>query len=215
MKRLLQIVAAVVIAAGVAWLFVRSAQSSRSEPYTLVADHLRGWTVVLDPAPDASGVLVALRPPQALAPRLFQQVFSRAMESLNAPASPAMPLVLQQEFEQAFSGRVAPDLLLAAARDVRLEDTAIEAVCLAHKRESTAGATRQLYFALFRAPAFQAFREKAASMIATAGGAATAFDPNLLHPMVIIGASDPAFRRWFPLAGDPQALCVAPIVVTR
>lgn len=215
MKRLLQIVAALVIAAGVAWLFVRSAQSTRSEPYTLGADHLRGWTVALDPAPDASGVLVALRPPQALAPRLFQQVFSRAMESLSAPASPAMPLVLQQEFEQAFSGRVAPDLLLAAANDAGLADAAIDPVCLAHKRESTAGATRQLYFALFRTPAFQAFRARAATLLQAAGGATSAFDPNALHPMVIIGASDAAFRRWLPLGSDPQAYCIAPIETSR
>lgn len=216
MRRLLQIVAALVIAAGVAYLFVRSAQNTRSEPYTLDADHLRGWTVGLDPAPDASGVLLALRPPQALAPRLFQQVFSRAMESLSAPASPAMALVLQQEFEQAFSsGRVGPGQLLAAANDAGLQDAAINPVCLAHTRESTAGATRQLYFAVFRAPAFQAFRAQAATLLEAAGGATSAFDPNALHPMVIIGASDAGFKRWLPMAGDPQAYCVAPIETSR
>lgn len=215
MRRLLQIMAALLIAAGVAWLFVRSAQNTRSEPYTIDADHLRGWTVTLDPAPDASGVLLALRPPQALAPWLFQQVFSRAMESLSAPASPAMPLVLQQEFAQAFSGRVAPDLLLAAATNAGLEDAAIDPVCLAHKRESTAGATRQLYFALFRAPGFQAFRAQAATLLEAAGGTTSAFDPGALHPMVIVGASDAGFRRWLPMAGNPQQHCLAPIEASR
>lgn len=214
-KRVIQAVVALLVAAGVAWLFVRSAQSSRSEPYSLSPDHLRGWTVAVDATPEASGVVLALRPPQAMSPRLFQQVFSRAMESLSAPSSPAMPLVLQQEFEQAFSGRVAADALLAAAREAGLEEAPIEPLCLAHKRESTAGATRQLYFAVFQAPAFHVFRAKAAALLQAAGGATSAFDPNALHPMVIVGASDAGFRRWLPMAGDPQVYCIAPIEVSR
>lgn len=215
MKRLLQVVVALVVAAGVAYLFVRSARNTRSEPYTLSPDHLRGWTLVLDPAPESSGVVVALQPPQAMAPRLFQQVFSRAMESLSAPASPAMPLVLQQEFEQAFRGRVAPEALLAAARDAGLEAAAIEPVCLAHRRDSAPGATRQLYFALFRLPAFPAFRTKAAALLTEAGGGSGVFDPLALVPVVFIGASDAGFRRWLPLSGDLRASCVAPIVTSR
>ena len=215
MKRLLQVTAAVVIAGGVAYLFVRSAQDTRSEPYTVNPDHLRGWTLALDAAPDTSGVVVALRPPQPLAPALFQQVFTRAMESLAAPASPAMPLILQQEFEQAFKGRVGADVLLTAARDVGLEMTSLEPVCLAHRRESEPGATRQLYFAVFRAPAFQAFRSKARALLGEAGAASAGYNPLALSPLVIIGASDAGFRRWLPLPADPQAYCVAPIVTSR
>ena len=213
-KRLMQATAAVIIAAGVAYLFVRSAQSSRAEPYTLSAEHLRGWTLMMDPTPEGSGVVVALQPPQAMSPRLFQQVFSRAMESLNAPSSPAMPLVLQQEFAQAFSGRIAADALLAAAREAGLDQAPIEPLCLAHKRESTAGATRQLYFAVFQAPAFHVFRARAAALLHAAGAPAGAFDPNSLHPIVIVGASDAGFRRWLPMAGDPQQYCIAPIEVS-
>lgn len=214
MKRLIQSVVALLVAAGVAWLFVRSAQSSRSEPYALSPEHLRGWTLTLDRTPEASGMVLALRPPQAMSPRLFQQVFSRAMESLSAPSSPAMALILQQEFE-AFTGRIAPDVLLAAAREAGLEEAPIEPLCLAHKRESTAGATRQLYFAVFQAPAFHVFRAKATALLQAAGGATSAFDPNALHPMVIVGASDAGFRRWLPMAGDPQVYCIAPIEVSR
>lgn len=214
-KRVMQAVVAMLVAAGVAWLFVRSVHNSRSEPYMLSPEHLRGWTLAVDPAPEASGVVLALQPPQAMSPRLFQQVFSRAMESLSAPSSPGMPLVLQQEFAQAFSGRIAPDALLAAARDAGLEDAPIEPLCLAHKRESTAGATRQLYFALFQTPAFHAFRARAAALLQAAGGATSAFDPNALHPMVIVGAADAGFRRWLPMAGDPQQHCIAPIQVSR
>lgn len=211
MKRLLQVTAAILIAAGVGVLFVRSAKNTRSEPYVLNPESLRGWTLVLDAAPDGSGVVVALRPPQALAPALFQQVFTRAMESLNAPASPAMPLILQQEFEQAFKGRVGPDVLLAAAREAGLEAAPVEPVCLAHRRESQPGVTRQLYFAVFRVPAFQAFRLKAAALLTQTGATATGFDPLALAPVVFVAASDAGFRRWLPLPKDPQANCVAPI----
>ena len=214
MKRLLQATAAVVIAAGVAFLFVRSAQETRSEPYTANPGHLRGWTLALDAAPDTSGVVLGLRPPQALAPDLFRQVFTRAMESLTAPASYAMPLILQQEFEQAFKGRVEPDALLTAARDAGLEASAIEPVCLAHRRESEPGATRQLYFAVFRVPAFQPFRRKAAALLSDAG-ASPGYNPLALSPVLVIGASDAGFRRWLPLPADPQVYCVAPIATSR
>ena len=212
MRRLIQVIAAVVIAAGVGFLFVRSAQNTRSEPYTLNPDHLRGWTLMLDAAPEASGVVLALRPPQPLAPALFRQVFTRAMESLTAPSSPAMPLILQQEFEEAFRGRVGAEALLAAAREAGLEAAVLEPICLAHKRESQPGATRQLYFAIFKAPAFQVFRLKAATLLNDGGGD---FDPLALAPVVFIGASDAGFRRWLPLAKDPQVDCAAPIVTTR
>ena len=215
MKRLLQVAAAIAIAAGVGFLFVRSARSARAEPYSLSPEHLRAWTVVRDDAPDASGVIVALRPPQRLAPQLFQQVFTRAMESLNAPAVAVMPLVLHQEFDQAFRGRVEPDALIAVAREAGLEDAPVEPVCLAHRRESQPGATRQLYFAVFRVPAFHAFRLKAAALLSPSGGASSVFDPQALSPVVFVAASDAGFRRWLPLPRDPQSDCVAPIVTSR
>ena len=215
MRRLIQVIAAVVIAAGIAFLFVRSAQNTRSEPYTVNPDHLRGWTLMLDAAPETSGVVVALRPPQPLAPALFRQVFTRAMESLTAPSSPAMPLILQQEFEEVFKGRVGADVLLSAAGDAGLEAASLEPVCLAHRRESEPGTTRQLYFAVFRVPAFQVFRRKAAALLNDAGAASGGYDPLALAPVVFIGASDAGFRRWLPLARDPQVDCAAPIVTSR
>ena len=214
MKRLLQVAMAIVVAAGIGFLFVRSARNARAEPYAISPEHLRAWTVVRDDAPDSSGVIVALRPPQRLAPQLFQQVFTRAMESLNAPAVAVMPLVLQQEFEQAFRGHVEPEALMAVARDAGLEDAMVEPVCLAHRRESHPGATRQLYFAVFRVPAFQVFRLKAAALLSQSS-ASNVFDSQALSPVVFVGASDPGFRRWLPLPKDPQADCVAPIVTSR
>lgn len=210
--RLVKVLAAIVIAAGVAYLFVRSLQSTRSEPYTVRADQLRGWTLALEPPGAGSGVLLALRPPSQLPPALFKQVFERAMESLNAPGQPGMPLVLRQEFTQAFEGRVAPEPLLAAARAAGLETTALEPVCLAHRRISEPGLSRQLYYAVFTSAAFVTFRHRAAALLDDAGSGRHGFDPGALAPMLFVGASDPAFARWLPLRTDPPRDCVAPIV---
>lgn len=214
MRRLFQVGTAIAIAAGVAFLFVRSAQNTRAEPYTVNPGHLRGWTLGLDAAPDSSGIVLALRPPQALAPDLFRQVFTRAMESLNAPGSPAMPLILQQEFEQAFRGRVSPEVLLSVARDAGLEASPIEPVCLAHRRESEPGATRQLYFIVFRVPAFQPFRIRAGALLTDSGSTSGGYDPLAVAPVMFVGASDSGFRHWFPLPRDPQINCMAPIVTS-
>ena len=73
--KMLIIVAAV---GGFAWLFVHSAQSVRSEPYEIARGKLSGWTLALDSAPNASGVLLGLRPDPQTAAVLFGQVFSRA-----------------------------------------------------------------------------------------------------------------------------------------
>ena len=61
-----------------AFLFIRSARSVGAQPYTMGRASLGGWKVGLDPAPDASGVVLALWPPSTLAPPLFSQIFSRS-----------------------------------------------------------------------------------------------------------------------------------------
>jgi hypothetical protein len=91
----------------------------------------------------------------------------------------------------------------------------VEPVCLAHRRESQPGSTRQLYFAVFRVPAFQAFRLEAAALLTQTGTASNAFDPLALAPVVFVGASDAGFRHWLPLPKDLQTDCVAPIVTSR
>jgi hypothetical protein len=214
MSRPVKALLAVVVAAAVGYFFVRSLQSTRSEPYTVRQAHLTGWTPALDSAPGSTGAMLTLRPPQPLAPSVFQQVFTRAMESLTAPAQPGLPLILQLEFDQAFTGRVAPDALLAAAVDAGLGSTPLEPVCLAHRRVSEPGVSRQLYFAIFRSPAFDRFRQRAADLLEAGGGSRQAFDPAALTPMLFIGAADAAFSRWLPLRPDADRDCVAPIVAT-
>src|SRR5204863_9465901 len=96
-------------------LFVRSAASSRSEPFTVPRGRLSGWRLELEPDV-ASGVLLTLRSDPQLAAAVSRQVFVRVAESQATPSRPGIPLVLRSEYERALSGKVTPDMLLSAAR---------------------------------------------------------------------------------------------------
>lgn len=194
------------------YLFVRSLQSTRAEPYEVRASQLTGWVVALDPPGAPTGAALSLRPPTPLSQALFKQVFARAMETLNAPATPGVPLLLQREFEQAFTGRVSAEQLLASAREAGLESARLEPVCLVHPRVSEPGRSRHLFAAVFRAPEFDRFRSEAGTLAQAAGAAPGVFEPAAIRPVLFIAASDPAFATWLPLAIDPDRDCVAPIV---
>ena len=209
---LLKIVVALGVLAGVGFLFIRSVRSTRSEPYTIKGEHLRGWTVALEPAPGPTAPMLVLEPPPDLPRAVFHQIFARAMESLNAPTSGGIPLVLQGEFDRVFAGRVTPDALVAAAHTAGLGSAAMEARCLAYRRISEPGSTRQVYFVLFNAPAFTRFREQIGTLVDRAASGAD-FDPAALSPVLFVAASDPGFNRWLPLRADPGADCVAPIAI--
>ncbi len=102
-------------------LFVRSARNVGAEPYTISRDRLAQWTLGVDPAADASGVMLALWPQSTLAAPLFSQLFARSGLSLSGPSPVAMPVLLKSEFDQAVAGVLAPEALLALARDAGLE----------------------------------------------------------------------------------------------
>jgi hypothetical protein len=194
-------------------LFVRSARSVRAEPYEVARDRLARWTLAIEPAPNASGVVLALQPQRELASALFNQVFARTGESLNGPVPAAMPLVLQSEVDSLGPGTLAPEALLAVARAAGLESATFEPRCMAHRRVSQPGMTRQVYFVLFEWPAFGEFRRQLLRRLRDAGGSASAFDPAALSPVLIVAASDAAFSRWLPLRADADQECFAPIAV--
>lgn len=194
-------------------LFVRSARNTQAEPYEVSRDRLAHWTLAIDAESSHSGVLLALRPPPEFAPALFSKVFTRAGESLSGPAPAEMPLVLKSEFDGAVSGTVTPESLLALARARGLESATIEPRCMAHRRVSQPGMTRQVYFIRFEWPAFDGFRRQVSQQLRDAGNPASAFDPTGLSPVVIIAASDAAFGSWLPLRADAADDCLAPIVV--
>ena len=211
MKTLVKILIAFVVLAGLGWLFVRSAQNVRSEPYEIARGRLTGWTLALDPAANASGVLLGLQPDKMTAATLFSQVFSRTGESLSGPVPAALPLVLQSEFDRARAGTLTAEALLASARAAALESSAFAPRCMAHRRISEPGITRQVYFLRFDWPAFDAFRRQIAQQMRAAGG--TGIDSAALTPLMIVAATDSDFRRWLPLAAETADDCLAPMVI--
>ena len=216
-KTLTKIAVGLVAIAVLAMLFVRSVVNVGSEPYTIDQDRLANWTVALDPAPDASGVLLALWPQNALAPPLFSQLFTRSGMSLSGPNPVAMPLVLKSEFDQSLAGTLSPDALLALARDSGLESIQPKPLCMANRRLSRPGSTREVFFIRFEQPPFDAFRRQVAQQFARAGGDAGGknggFNPLGLSPIVIMAATDVNFGSWLPLQGDAAQDCLAPITV--
>jgi hypothetical protein len=195
-------------------LFVRSARNVQAEPYEVARNRLTGWTLAIDQESKASGIVLALRPQPEMASALFSQAFRRSGESLSGPVPAAMPLVLQSEFDSAMAVALPPEALLAAARAAGLESAAFEPRCMAHRRVSQPGLTRQVFFLRFDWPAFDGFRRDVARRLRDAGGHASGFDPAALTPVLIVAATDAAFSTWLPLkAYTAVDDCLAPIAV--
>jgi hypothetical protein len=209
---LIKIAVVLALLGGLGFLFVRSVINTQSEPYTVAGEHLRGWTLSLEDASSPTAPVLVLRSPTELARGLFNQVFARSGVSLSGPAVAAIPLVLQDEYDRAFAGHATPDALLRAAREAGLETIALEPRCLALRRVSAPGVTRQLYFVLVNAPAFRSFREQIAALARGGAPSRATYDPDALSPVLFIAASDAAFNRWLPLRADPETDCIAPIV---
>ncbi len=201
---LLRMAIALAAIAGLGYLFIHSLETARSDPYTVERAHLGKWTLVLGPAGGPNAPLLSARTGLELASDLFRQVFRRAMESMNMPATSSIPIVLHGEFDRGLAGRMTPGELLVAAREAGLEYASHEPRCLAHRRISEPGMTRQTYFAILESPSIVGFREQ----LARTGGAA--FDAAALTPIMFVGGSDPVFDRWLPIRAE-EADCVAPI----
>jgi len=189
-------------------LFVRSARSTGATPYTMARAGLAGWTVALAPDADTSGVMLALFPPNGMGRPLFSQLFSRSGLSLSGPNPVAMPLVLKGEYDRALSTTVTPDALLALARESGLESIQPKPVCMATRRVSEPGLTRELFFVRFEHAPFAPFRQQVA-----ARAAGRAFEASSLSPVLIIAATDGAFSTWLPLEGDGTSDCLAPLTL--
>ncbi len=191
----------VVIAVG-GWLFVRSAQSVRAEPYQLSARHLQGWTLGIDTVADSQGSVVSLRPPPELPMNLFRQLFSRQMESMGTPSMPGIPLALRLELPSTITAQQ----VLTMAQEAGLDRSTISPMCVGYRRVSAMGATRQLYYVLFAVSGFDAFRATLAQQ-AGPGLKADALAP------VLMMAAQPDFTGWMPIGGDAARDCIAPVEV--
>lgn len=201
---LLKVAIAGAAIAALGYLFIYSLERTRSEPYTVDRALLAKWALVLEPAAAPGAPLLSVRADLELVTSLFRQLFNRAMESMSTPTTASIPIVLRAEFDRGLSGGMTPAELLAAAREAGLESAPHEPRCLAHRRISEPGMTRQAYFAIVASPSITGFREQ----LARRGDGS--FDAAALTPVMFVGASDSAFHHWLPIrAGDED--CVAPI----
>lgn len=181
------------------FLFMRSLRDTTTAPYTAERRHLEGWTLVLEPASRPTDPLLALRPTPELANGLFRQVFSRTMESLSAPAAPAVPVVLLGEFDRVVRDQFTQEALLAAARMAKLEAADMSPRCLVHRRVSVPGETRQVFFVFFDAPSVSQFRQQ------------LGLDPAALAPVLFIAGSGIDFDSWLPQRVNAETDCLAPV----
>jgi hypothetical protein len=190
------------VAIGVfAVLFRSSLEDTRTEAYTVDRAHLQSWALALEPASAANAPLLVLRPSPELAADLFRQIFARAMESLNAPTTPSIPLVLRGEFDRVVGDQLTQDAMLAAAKAAGLETTNPTPRCLVHRRISEPGGVRQTYLVFFDAPAIAQFRRQ------------IGLDADALSPIMFVAGAGPDFTTWLPQRVNADADCLAPIEI--
>jgi hypothetical protein len=209
MPRVAKVLGPVVVVAGLGFAFWHTVHSARSAPYVLAPASQRPWRLALsaDAATRPNDPVLLLAPPPDLARELFDQVFKRSMESMQAQAEASMPLVLEGELQRAGPSRPSPDELLAMARDAGLEAAPPAPRCLGHRRQPEPDARQQLYFAIFDSPAFGAFRARLAARLGPS------FDAGGLAPALPVGVVESRLELWWPLRPDPARDCVAPITV--
>jgi hypothetical protein len=190
------------VAIGVfAVLFMSSLQDTRSEAYTVERAHLQSWSLALEPASSANEPLLVLRPSPELAAAIFKQIFARAMESLNSPTTPSIPLVLRGEFDRIVADQLTQDALLAAAKAAGVEKPGPIPRCLVHRRISEPGGVRQAYLVFFDAPAIAQFRRQ------------IGLDADALSPIMFVAGAGPDFNSWLPQRVNADADCLAPVEI--
>ena len=181
-------------------LFRSTLEDTRTEPYTVPRAHLQGWTLALETAATPAEPLLVLRPSADLANGLFKQIFARAMESLNSPAAPSIPIVLRAEFDRDIGDQFTREALLAAAKTAGIERALPTPRCLVHLRISGPGGVRQAYLITFEAASIVQFRKQ------------IGLDPAALPPILFVAGADTDFNSWPPQqinAGE----CLAPIEI--
>lgn len=200
------LVLAVVVSALV-WVILRN---KASVPYEAAGGALSGWTIVVGAAGDPW--VVALEPPRPLTMSLFEQLSRKVDVALVAPERPALPLVLQSEYNDALQGVYGIDSIVRIARDAGIESAQFEPVCVAHRLDRRGSPARELFFVLFDSPAFRQLRQDLAPNHPEHAGIGV-YDPSTLTPVLAIAGTDLDFASWWPLIPDPPTDCQAPLFV--
>jgi hypothetical protein len=192
-----------VVTGGLIWTIVRDAGS---EPYAIPRTALSGWTLEAGGADDPW--LVGAHPPEAMVTALFKEVSAKTSAPLVAPGRTSLGLVLRSEYDEGLQGVYGVDAILRMARDAGLEGAAFEPVCVAHRMTTDGPARRELFFVAFTAPEFNRLREDLVPPFPEHAGTGT-YDPTTLSAILVVGATDRDFARWFPFRFDRQVDCIA------
>jgi hypothetical protein len=211
-RPVVKLVVGVAVLALLGFLFASTLRDVAAEPYAVEAGNLRRWTVAVNHRPTPDGALLLLRPPTALPMGLFDQVFQRTMESFATPADPGIPLVLQHEFDRSLADAISSEELASLAREVGLENAALEPLCMAVHR-TTGGREQRLFFVLFALPEFTQFRSAVAELARTRGGGDVPFDPDAAIPALFVASSDVGYLRYIPPRAELEGNCESPVIV--
>jgi hypothetical protein len=183
-------------------LFMQSIEDTRSEAYTVDRAHLQPWTLALEQAARPNDPLLVLRAPPDFPSGVFKQIFARAMESLNSPTLPSVPVVLRGEYDRVVGDQFTEQAMLDAAKAAGIASAPPSPRCLVHRRVSEPGGVRQAYFVFFDAPAIVQFRRQ------------LGLDADGLSPVMAVAGAGTDFNSWLPLRVNADADCLAPIEVT-
>ena len=197
-----------VLIVAVPWLFLRTLQDTIAAPYEVPAEALSGWTLVLaDPGRPAVWA-AGLRPPALFRAALFDQLFDRTMASMTSPVDDVLPIVLGSELRVGPAGGLSPEAIRDAADEAGLERARLQPVCMAVKRETFAGRTREFFFVVFDVPEVAGFRRRLGELAGEGAGANALGPLDLILP---IAGSDARFAGWWPVVVDREADCQAPL----
>ena len=196
----------VVVTFGWWWLRNRTVVSVSIAP-----TELANWPVIVSDGSDAW--VVGLSPPAPLVAAFTAEAARQAGRRLVAPTRPALPLVLRAEFEDALQGVYGTDSVVRMAHDAGIDASPFQPVCLAHRVRDEPGGRADIYFVPFESPTFQQLRADLTPTEPEHAGIGV-YDPALLSPILIVGASDANLDRWWPLSFDGATDCVANLVTS-
>ena len=181
-------------------------------PVSVEPEVLGRWTLVVSDGTDPW--TVGMRPPDALIDRLFDDATRRAGRALIRPVHPALPLVLRSESDEGLQGVYPTDSVLRIARQAGLEEVEFQPVCFAHRILKGSSANAELYFAAFTSAPFAQFRIDLTPPQPEHAGIGI-YEPATLSPLLMIGATDAEFSKWWPLQFDPALDCESPLVISQ
>ncbi len=188
------------------WLFMRSVRDVRSTPYTVRAADLQGWQVITE---GDSDTLVGLQPPSSLTSDLFNQVFTRNMESITSSANPQIPVVLRLE-ATAMNSQAAQ--IASIITEAGLGSTPLVPACFGTRRTEPP-ASRDYYFIHFEPATLVTVRERLRDALQAQGVDVSGFDPSDVQATLVIASTDAAVRSTLPFEFDRARDCVAPVSV--